>query len=418
MLALFNFNTYLGGGETLFVRMAEFLQSEGRKFQLFYHSDSYIEKDLDRLGISLDYRCPISGDIDYYYLTKNEREVLLSIILGNIRVDEKYDLLTFCSRELYLVADLSKELENVKVSHLVLHNQDNLYACQSLLDKLIVKLGGNRQFSRKDMISFNSRLYNEVASKGAVIPMTEPAVGMWNRKYGIILNEEDVVPLPTSTFTDYDFHPKNNKKILWIGRIVDFKIPPMLVLLNFLKRNPDFSLSIVGYGEEATIRNYIKDNCIDPAQVTFLGKVEYSKLGEIINEHSIGYAMGTSIIEIAKYGLPVVMALANSNYKPFKSDICGDTFYHSNMGDVGVAYNLSGREEDFPLIDDVMHYIVENYDSEARKTYENVRENYDLEKGINKYLRLIEKRGVGGSIHTQIPYAGIVRRILFKLFSR
>lgn len=48
MIALINFNTYLGGGETLFVRLAEYFEKKCPELLLFYKSESYIESDIKR----------------------------------------------------------------------------------------------------------------------------------------------------------------------------------------------------------------------------------------------------------------------------------------------------------------------------------------------------------------------------------
>lgn len=418
MLALFNFNTYLGGGETLFVRMAEFFQKKGVPVLLFFHKESYIERDLERLGITQQYCCPIDGDINYYYLKIRDRIALIDKLLSYFDVSESYDLLSFCARDLFMVSDLSKQLKHVKVSHLVLHPQDHLYACQSIINKLLEEYGGARRFGRKDMIANNVSLFNEVAAKGALIPMTEVSARVWREKYYINIESEDVVPLPTSEFPDYNFHPINNKKILWIGRIVNFKIPALLVVLNFLKRHSDYSLTIIGYGAEKLIHDYMKDHGIQDGQVIFMGKVAYAQLGEVIKKHSIGYAMGTSIIEIARYGIPVIMALSNLSFNYFRRDICGDVFYHASKGDVGTAYNISGKEEDFPIIDEVIQRIEENYEAEAMATYQYVRENYSLTQGINHYLSLIKDKGKGGCIQHHIPSSGVIRRALFNIMSK
>lgn len=48
MIALINFNTYLGGGETLFVRLAEYFEKKCPELLLFYKSESYIESDIKK----------------------------------------------------------------------------------------------------------------------------------------------------------------------------------------------------------------------------------------------------------------------------------------------------------------------------------------------------------------------------------
>lgn len=418
MLALFNFNTYLGGGETLFVRMAEYLSSHSLDFILFYHDDSYIEKDLNRVGIDQKHRVSISGDIDYYYLNKAERKAIINKIVSFFPEGKHYDLLSFCARETYMLTDLTKRIKDVKLSHLVLHAQDNLYACQSIIDKGWERLTGVRRFGRKKMIDFNTRLFNELSSKGALIPMSVLGARLWKNSFGIAVSEDYVVPLPTYHFAEEKPTTTFKKKIIWIGRIVNFKIPSLLVVLNFLKSYPEYTLTIIGYGEEEYINNYIHKHGINKEQINFLGKVDYSGIGDVIKQHSIGYAMGTSIIELGKFGIPVIMALSRLDYKKFKTDICGDLFYKAAKGDVGSAYNSNPSEGEFPLLEDVVKYIENNYEETAKKTYEYVKDYYDLDNGISNYLDYIDKLGSGGSLDIDVPYSGLVRRILFKLLRK
>ena len=44
MIVLFNLNKYLGGGEVLLLRFAEFLKSEKKDFLILCHENSYIKK--------------------------------------------------------------------------------------------------------------------------------------------------------------------------------------------------------------------------------------------------------------------------------------------------------------------------------------------------------------------------------------
>ena len=327
MIILVNFNDYLGGGETLFVRLAEYLQENNGEFLLAFKKDSYIEADLLKREISEEHLIPVEGPIDYYYLKDNERGALRDIILSKLELNKDYIIYSFCLRDLYFTVDLSKVFSgNIKIAHLILHEQDNLYCCQTLTDKIRLILLNKRTFSSHKMIAFNRILLNQICENGVVIPMNEVITKLWSEQFDIHLSADNVVALPTCNFPDYQFDKHNNKKIIWIGRIVDFKIPSIFVLLNFLKRRKDYSLSIVGYGEEDKIIDYIQKIQLDEGQVRLLGKVEYSELGSVIQEHSIGYAMGTSIIEIARYGLPVIMAMASPDFHIFPRDICGGLY--------------------------------------------------------------------------------------------
>ena len=83
MIALINFNTYLGGGETLFVRLAEYFEKKCPELLLFYKSESYIESDIKKKGINKKHCCPINLPVDYYYLNDAERKDLRNAIAEN-----------------------------------------------------------------------------------------------------------------------------------------------------------------------------------------------------------------------------------------------------------------------------------------------------------------------------------------------
>lgn len=416
MIVLINFNTYLGGGETLFVRLAEYFEKKYPELLLFYKSDSYIESDIKKKGINKKNCCPINLPVDYYYLNDAERKDLRNAILYSFDRDVKYEVFSFCARDLYLTTDLTKEKSyKIKLAHLILHDQDNLYCCQTLLEKLILKMRGKRLFSSKKMIEFNKTLFNEVQSKGTLIPMSETIVKLWSNTYGIKMPMKNVVPLPTCTFPDYFFKPINNKKILWIGRFVDFKLPSLCAMLNFLKRHSDYSLSIVGYGAENFVRDYLNKNNINRNQVVFLGKVDYDQLGKVIQEHAIGYAMGTSIIEMAQYGIPVIMAMASPDYKLFNKDICGGLYVNKSLGNIGVDLFYDNDLNKFPTIDETISSIESDYLNSAKSSYECIKKMFDFETNAEAYISSL-KRGEYINYNIAIPKASFLRKIAYRFF--
>ena len=100
MIALFNFNNFLGGGETIFTRWAEYLYEQGIDCRLFYPEKSFIADELLRLGIPDKNLCPFSGNPDYYYLTDKERASFVNWIYEKLKVLNDVKFVSFCSREL------------------------------------------------------------------------------------------------------------------------------------------------------------------------------------------------------------------------------------------------------------------------------------------------------------------------------
>lgn len=415
-IAFFNFNTYLGGGETLIVRLAEYLEKENYDFKVFYKKGSYIENDLVRIGVGKNYLCPIESNTDYYYLVKKDRDRLKDEIYSYIKAIDDVCLVSLCARDLYTLVDIAKDNPNFRLAHLVLHNQDNLYVCQSLLDKFLLKVKGERHFSRKKHIAFNRALFNIVCEQSIVIPQSELQAELLKEEFDICTEKEKAVPLPTCDFSKFEYVlPKNNKKIIWIGRIVDFKLPALISMLHFVSRHNDYSLTVVGDGEVDYVKNYLNDNGISEDNISFVGKVNYGDLEEVIKQHSIGYAMGTSIIEIGKYGLPVIMALGSPDFKLYDKDICGGLYSNQSRGNVGDTLFYRKSSDPVVLMEEAFAEVESDYSKASRICYKALKSNFDEKTDFQLYMEWISQ-AKPISTNLVIPKASWLRRILFHHF--
>lgn len=417
MIVLINLNSYLGGGETLMVRMAQFLSKTERVFCCVCARDGYIHKDL----INNDIRNCIAlekENIDYYYMNDDQRLSVLSKMKMALPASKEYTFVTFLMRDLYMVSQLTKEIPHSKVVHLVLHYQDNLYVSQSVKDKFVKRYFHKEKYSRKRQIAFNKMLFNKLCDNDAIIPMGDLMVNYWTKCFDIHLKSENVVSLPTADFPEsIDFPKENNHKIIFIGRIVDFKIPALCVMLNYINRHKEYSLTVVGDGDMLFIDNYIEQHHIDRSRIHFIGQVDYNKLGNVIKEHSIGYAMGTSVIEICKQGLPAVMALSNPNHKLYERDICGGLYANCVRGNVGDNLFAGESQDDQPLLEDVMTQLENNYEASAKACYEYIKSDYGLTHNMNRYLEIIVKARSTDFSDVEIPHATCIRKFLFKHFN-
>lgn len=216
MIVLINLNSYLGGGETLMVRMASFLNNTRRSFCCICAKDGYIHKDLIKNNIK-DIITADSEEIDYYYMDDTHRILLVSKMKSLLPISNEYSFVTFLMRDLYMVSQLTLELSKAKVVHLVLHYQDNLYVSQSVKDKLVKMFFHKEKYSRKDQIEFNKHLFNRLCDNDAIIPMSDLMVNFWNKRFGINLKKKNVVALPTYDFPEeIEFPKENNHKIIYV----------------------------------------------------------------------------------------------------------------------------------------------------------------------------------------------------------
>lgn len=413
MILLFNFNSYLGGGETLLVRFSSYLFKQGVPFHSFCQKDSFIAKQMVIEGIPNKNFSIINSEIDYPYLSTKKRKVLLDEIDNKIPQAENYQYLSFCLRDLYLLLDLNKRHPG-SISHLVLHNQDYLYLGRTIFDGLFGKLTGKRQFNNTRFLRFNRFILELVNEKQGLIPMSWIISQLWKREIGLDIPEEMIVSLPSFTEKEgISPRKENNKKIIFIGRLVDFKFASLFAMFNYIKRNPSYNLTVVGNGDKNRALNYINENDIPLENIKFIGEVSYSDLPRIISEHAIGYAAGTSIIECAQQGIPVIMALQYNANRPFKRDICGGLFYNTTKGNLGEDMCIYSEDSITITIDDAITEIESDYSLAAKRCYDYVRNEYSNNINFEKYIECITKTSKINTDDINVPVANKIRRYLF-----
>lgn len=413
MIALFNFNNYLGGGETIFTRWAEYLSNKGHDFRLFYPSKSFIADEVKRLGIKDRYLCPYEGDVDYYYQTRSERLKFINYLWNQLATIDNVKLVSFCLRDLYTLIDLAKKNESYTVTHLILHDEDNKYVCQTLYDKLTLKLGGKRQFSNKKQLAFNNQLLRSlIDAKGLIAEKMTTKIVM--SYYDIDISEDIIVPPPMCEFQENVPNVENNKRIIWVGRIVDFKIPAICAMLDFVCCHKDYCFTIIGDGEINFLKQYMSEHHLDGSNVFFRGIVSYNEIADIIKEHSIGYACGTSIVEIGQHGLPVITALASPTHRLFSRSICGGIYNNKYKGNEGNNLFIGETENEQPTIEETMSQIESDFGGAACQSYMAMKADFDLNQNIDNYHRIIEGSRRLNVESIEIPNSSFLRRLIYK----
>ncbi|WP_313636320.1 glycosyltransferase [Empedobacter sp.] len=417
VIVLVNFNGYLGGGETLLVRFASFLQVQNIDYLIFCTKNSYIEEDLIKRDIKSENVTSFDIDPNFYYLKDNRRQDLLNTLSKELDKGINYRFVTFTLRDLYTIYSLSKNIE-CSITHLVLHPEDDLYVSQTLIDKFNYKFFKKRKFNEHKIIEFNQRLIQTLNKRLGVISMTEIISKLWKSRVGVEIFGDYIIPLPS--FKPLEKVVENkffSKKIIWIGRIVDFKIPSLLQMIHFVSEN-DYELTIVGDGEREKIDSYIVKNNINTKKIRFLGQVNYSDLPRIINEHSIGYAMGTSLIELAKFRMPVIIALASFDHKNFKSQISGGLFFDKYKGCDGTDLLFLKEEDIETSISKTIDLIKSDYNRVAEACYRFAEREFSEDLNFRQYLQVIKttKFLQEEDKNLKVPEAGTLRKLAFKYF--
>lgn len=404
------------------VRFSEYLHRNGVEFLCVCAHDGYAHKDLLNKGIEARAILPIALAPDYFYRGPAGRRELVDAILSKVR-GRSVRFVSFCMRDLYAVRAACTELANATIIHLILHIQDDLYLGQTVAEKIVYRLTRRRCFGNSATINFNRQLLSEINGNRGLICMADLIAEVWHSNFGIDIPADRIIPLPSFVENSEDCVQENRgKKIIWIGRIVDFKTPALLAMIDFLASKDGYELTIIGDGDRSALIKRMKDQGINPNRINFLGEVPYSRLGEFIRGHSIGYAMGTSLIELARFRIPVVIALASFTHETFNRPICGGLFFDQPKGADGSELALRQEGEISTTIEDAINVIENEWNKVANNCYEYARSNYSVDNNFSEYLKIIESADWISSSNkntTQsIPSAPLVRRLAHRLFNR
>lgn len=399
------------------VRFAEYLQRQQVNFLCICAANGYAHRDLERKNINARSILPVALPPDYYYASATGRHKLVNALLAGIG-DRPARIITFCMRDLYTVKATAAKIRQVALVHLILHIQDDLYVGQTLWEKLLYKVNGQRGFSNVRAIAFNRALMIRLNSLQGLICMADLIAAVWQRNFGIQIPSEHIVPLPS--FMPAASHSNcaaNGRKILWIGRLVDFKIPALLAMIDFLGDSPDYRLTIIGGGDRRAILARMEARCVTADRVEFMGEVGYADLEAVITDHSIGYAMGTSLVELARFSMPVIVALASYTHRDFDQSICGGLFFDQPRGCDGSELALTSEAEIGMSIGEAVSIISKDWHGAAKSCYEYARANYSVEDNFAAYLRIAENALwlTEADKDVFVPSAPALRRTLFSM---
>lgn len=192
----------------------------------------------------------------------------------------------------------------------------------------------------------------------------------------------DFRPIPITLFDDDPISSealiltRNINKVLCISRFAAFKIGAVVAFLRLARKNPNLNFTLVGHGPFEFLVTFLIQ-LWSLTNITLLTDVVPSQLKEIIGKHHIGYAQGTSILEIAKLGKPVIIApysrladIFNSRFRTygvfgFVDDkfIFGDLVYKQGYPSMSLQNALNDITLDYSNFKNGTLKAVKNYDS-------------------------------------------------------
>jgi hypothetical protein len=184
------------------------------------------------------------------------------------------------------------------------------------------------------------------------------------KSYGIKENNYgSIIPIPISKSENITINKSINTdkvvNIVCISRFVEFKIGSILAIVKIARKNKKYHLDIIGYGWwKFVLDMYIF--IFNMKNINIYTNIKPDDLGLIIKKSEIGYAQGTSILEISKYGLPVIIAPYSKLKDIFVSGFrCMGVF--GQKDDLNFGDTTSNTEFDLYSIESCINNIVDDY---------------------------------------------------------
>jgi glycosyltransferase involved in cell wall biosynthesis len=200
----------------------------------------------------------------------------------------------------------------------------------------------------------------------------------------INLNDPKFIPIPVEIEINKWQRPKDkNIKVLWVGRIVDFKFYPLLNALIELNKLHDrnITVTIVGSGDYL---NSLKKECtgLKKIKIKFVNEVDHKNIKDYMLNYNLVLAMGTTALESSSVGIPTL--LLDPSYKKVKSSYRFRWLYESTNYDLGsFSYHdeCNGLEcSENSSLKKIINDLDNNSNLISSRCYEYADNNHNLNK--------------------------------------
>lgn len=342
-----------GGAEFLFVKCAKYLASTN------HYRVSYIDYD-DGFGYNLLSKGTAIEHVSY---CKGKKVQLKE----NTIVITPLSELPLLERHFEAPQSLKYLIWSINPYNLVSYINLHRHKLFTIGEKRRARIGERlKELSEKGIIrymDYNNYYWNSTVFNFSI-----------NQKYYLPISVDDF-SIPAITSRSFD---DNSISFLWLGRLDIDKYNTVLTLLNELDKLANkykVTLYIVGSGKkEKELRDLSQQN---NAKVIFTGPLFGDKLKDlIVNKIDIGYAMGTSALDIATFGKPVIVA-GVLDY-PYKAGEQKDYVLMSEIDNYDVVSPGYYRNDFNRNFNGLVDYIMMNYNECAFSCSEYVNKNHSM----------------------------------------
>lgn len=214
--------------------------------------------------------------------------------------------------------------------------------------------------------------------------------------------KKTIIPLPIDAY-EMLYKARNGRyKILSIGRLVNFKTYNLFmidVIRELRNEIPNIEYTIIGDGPLAdTVVNKIQHFKMGN-YVKLIKSIEYDQIRTLINEYDLHIGMGTSILDVGKYGMPSLVAV------PFIQDsITHGYVYHLRPYCLG---ELDSQDRPFSMLSAIRQFLLrEDRQDVANRTLHYIQIHYNTDIVMSSFLDFVRNSYLPTQL-TQIDFGEV-----------
>lgn len=389
----------VGGVSLLFLRMAEYLQKNHlAECYLVDYTDGFMASHLRQSGVQLvkytdDGEVTIPGDAIAVFQSMTPWSIYPAIKPNLATRIFYWNCYPF--NLVPLLPAMRRQMQN-----------------NELLSSIILStlLRGYRNKMRK--------LTNLLLANKSLVFMDSTNLQTTQRYLGLTVADPVYVPIPAPSIPcvlpkllERDLSKK--LRVVWVGRVVDFKfftLQRALIELNRLQPplSVDITMTIVGSGEYHQ-RLSEETKKLPNIECSFIEHISPDKLDDfLIGSADLLFAMGTSAMEGARLGIPTILLdIANA---PVSADY-PFTWLHKRKG--FTLGDMIQKDDYIPgnsSLEECIQELIHDYSGLSEKARSYIINNHDLSQVADKLINALNN---ASCTYGDLQRAGMLNRGLF-----
>ena len=264
------------------------------------------------------------------------------------------------------------------------------------------------------------RFLEKLKGSHSVAFMDKPTLDTTKRALSLSnFNDPDIIPIASSDPTGERYaktHDDESIHLGWVGRLCDFKIHILNCAMKQARKYADtikqrVIFHVVGNGE---LEHLLYQGESEFFKVDWVGSVKKEDLDRYMMENfDINFAMGTSVIESAKLGIPTVKC--DFSYVPISDDYVFRWFHETKDYDVGHRITDVDIEVGNGSFAGIINEYKKRREELGSQDYAFYEANFSLSV-VSKMLhgQLQSITSSWGEMPEQLIKRGFIRRVYYK----